>query len=150
VSGGDLEARLRAVEDERDIVAVMHGYVHQMDFGTELGPFLDGFTDDAEVVVVDKEGVQVHEVRGHAELEGFWSGLRELTVQHALANPLVTVVGDTATATSYYVAYTPDERGPRSVSSGVYEDDLVRGADGRWRFSKRTIRVVMMDPELTP
>jgi hypothetical protein len=46
--------------------------------------------------------------------------------------------------------YTPDERGPRSVSRGRYEDELARTPAGRWQFTKRTIRVVMMDPELEP
>lgn len=57
-------------------------------------------------------------------------------VRHHITNPLIEVVGDNATARSYFAVHT--DIGPDH--SGTYSDKLVRTEAG-WRFSHRLVRI---------
>lgn len=57
-------------------------------------------------------------------------------VRHHITNPLIEVVGDMATARSYFAVHS--DIGPDH--SGTYDDKLVRTAEG-WRFARRRVRV---------
>ena len=57
-------------------------------------------------------------------------------VRHHITNPLIDLVGDEATARSYFAVHA--DNGPDH--SGTYDDRLVRTGEG-WRFAHRRVRV---------
>ena len=61
---------------------------------------------------------------------------RRTFVRHHLANPLIEVDGDRATARSYFAVTS--NAGPDH--SGTYDDKLVRTTQG-WRFAHRRVRI---------
>ncbi|HRE03131.1 MAG TPA: nuclear transport factor 2 family protein [Ilumatobacteraceae bacterium] len=64
-----------------------------------------------------------------------------LTTQHAMANMVITVSGDTATARSYVtVSLQPDGHEPFRVG-GAYHDEFRRTGD-RWQISNRSYTTI--------
>jgi hypothetical protein len=61
---------------------------------------------------------------------------RRTFVRHHIANPLIDIESDTATARSYFAVTS--NAGPDH--SGTYDDKLVRTAQG-WRFAYRRVRI---------
>jgi len=59
--------------------------------------------------------------------------------RHFLANEIITVTGDTATARSYLLVVNVADAGPSLGFAGFYEDRLVKRG-GRWQFRERLIR----------
>jgi hypothetical protein len=50
--------------------------------------------------------------------------------------------GKTATGSCYLVLYrlTPGEQPPANIlTTAIYNDELAKGPDGQWRFTKRTV-----------
>jgi uncharacterized protein (TIGR02246 family) len=68
------------------------------------------------------------------------SGLRPAAGRHNIANIVIEVDGDRATATAYWFHMGNDnpERAAQLNSFGHYEDELVK-VDGEWLFSLRKI-----------
>jgi len=62
-------------------------------------------------------------------------GRRHLSLNHVV----LSIEGDSATATSYMVVIEA-EKAPAVVASGVYSDTLQR-VDGRWKFARRKLDV---------
>lgn len=60
------------------------------------------------------------------------------TFRHWNANLLIEGDGDEATLRCYLQLIAVGGEGPRTISTGRYDDRLVRTADG-WRFSARTV-----------
>jgi hypothetical protein len=58
-------------------------------------------------------------------------------MNHVTVHPHVEVDGDEANATSWFVSIRTNDSGPYITSTGAYEDRLVRGAEGAWRFAER-------------
>lgn len=59
---------------------------------------------------------------------------------HVLANPQITVTGDTATARSMGLFVAPGADGKLQILIAArYEDALVR-EDGQWRFARRKVQ----------
>jgi ketosteroid isomerase-like protein len=59
--------------------------------------------------------------------------------RHFLANEIITVTGDTATARSYLLVVNVADAGPSLGFAGFYEDRLVKRG-GRWLFRERLIK----------
>lgn len=57
-------------------------------------------------------------------------------VRHHITNPLIDIVGDAATARSYFAVHADNGLD----HSGTYNDNLVRTNNG-WRFTLRRVRV---------
>lgn len=58
--------------------------------------------------------------------------------RHHYLNPWITSLdGDRATASAYFL--TIDLATGQNSGCGEYEDELVRGDDGQWRFQRRNI-----------
>lgn len=62
-------------------------------------------------------------------------------VRHHIANPLIELDGDRASARSYFAVHA--DAGPDH--SGTYDDRLTRTKDG-WRFAHRRVRVDWQAP----
>jgi hypothetical protein len=140
--GAQLEARLRRLEDERDILDCVHAYSHGLD-GKELADFLDCFTDDGRFAWKPKPGADwALEVDGRPELER-WFHDHERNIpagveHHVLTNPrVVSNDGVRARAVSWYLIIRDYGGRPGVRSTGRYLDDLLRGSDGRWRIHER-------------
>ena len=62
--------------------------------------------------------------------------------RHLVSNVVVDFASaERATVRSYMtVLHTEPGGAPTLVLAGYYEDEVVRGSDGRWLFAKRTVR----------
>jgi 3-phenylpropionate/cinnamic acid dioxygenase small subunit len=141
-----LTERLDRLEAERAIVSTLYTYGSAIDYGNR-DRFLDCFTADAEYVVtmrVDSgRGFAFH---GHDELTTYFDSHTHAPAawhKHVTTNPSITVDGNTAVATSYFLRVDADaESGPAVVvASGRYLDDLVRDEGGQWRIRSRRCEV---------
>lgn len=120
-------------------------YTYAVDGGL-VDDFLDCFTPDGMMDVssftiarrsapeVFKSFCDEHGVaRGAANLR---KSVGVVRLHHISSNVLVrSIDGDKATGSAYFVVFTPDEG--KIEHYGRYEDELVRCADGKWRFSAR-------------
>ena len=142
-----LLARLQVLEDERAILQTLYQYGHSMDYGPDAD-FVDCFTEDG-----------VWEIRMRRIPDGAFTctGRAEITAsleaqtsvrapalyaKHLLIEPRIVLDGDAASVDSYFVRIEPRDDGPTQiVASGRYLDRLVRGDDGRWRFTHRIAEI---------
>jgi 3-phenylpropionate/cinnamic acid dioxygenase small subunit len=66
----------------------------------------------------------------------------ELKRKHAVMNAVVEVNGDHAHSQSDLVMFDQVGDGPWSIRVGRYTDELVRQADGQWRFAVRNLTML--------
>jgi len=62
-------------------------------------------------------------------------------MRHKLFEPLITVSGKTATASTYFDSESKDTTGQIQMITGRYDDSLVKEG-GQWYFKERTITVL--------
>ena len=74
----------------------------------------------------------------HAEL----ATRPELKRKHAVTNAVVEVQGDRATSSSDLVMFDQVDDGPWTIRIGRYTDELTRQPDGKWLFSKRSLKML--------
>jgi len=142
----ELTARLQALEAERAVLTTLYRYGHALDYGAEAD-WVDCFAAAAHYEIRDPGTGTTCTVRsydGRDELAAFAAGhtrAPERYHKHLVADPLIAVDGDHATAVSYFLRLD-DVDGERVVYAfGRYRDELVRCADGRWRFAVRIAEV---------
>src|SRR4051794_36214603 len=98
----------------------------------DLEPYLACFTDDA---VVDIGGLGVY--RGREELSTIITGSGATRARHQYLNLLFAEQGD---GVAHCAAYFQLLSKSGIVSAyGEYDDDVVRCADGQWRWRSRKI-----------
>jgi hypothetical protein len=133
-----LESRLQHLEDERSILMTLYQYGHALDYGPEEA-FLDVFTPDGEWSRL--EGRQpAKSFKGTAELTTMirsHTRAPEYFHKHVVVNPVISVDGDKASARSYLLFVNEHPEGPYIRAFSRCNDDLVRGADNRWRIKQR-------------
>jgi ketosteroid isomerase-like protein len=133
LAAGDLEARLRRMEDVEAIRTLDAAYCRLLDDRDWPG-LVELFTPDGCF-----DGLSV--VTGPAALLAFFGGLADggLTAfWHHVSNLEVAVDGDTATVTS--LLWQPCVvDGVAHVAAGRYADSLVRTAEG-WRYALKQVR----------
>jgi hypothetical protein len=133
-------------EETLAIVDLMYEYCHALDNG-EPKRGVDCFVPDGvwEARLLDGSIIDGHSFHGHAELLAYFERIADRNPPgaqlHILADPRVTISGDTATAESYFTTITNGGPGPVLGSMGRYADRVARGADGVWRFVERIIVV---------
>jgi hypothetical protein len=142
----ELTRRLAALEAERGVLATLYRYGHALDYGAEAD-WVDCFAAAAHYEVRERGAGTTDSVRsydGRNELAAFAAGhtrAPERFHKHLVADPLIAVDGDRAVVTSYFLRLD-DVGGERVVYAfGRYHDELVRCADGRWRFAVRIAEV---------
>ena len=117
--------------DEEAIRRTIAQYCHFTD---------DGLFDDSAALLAPDAGFVVmgttHE--GPAGVKAFLEEFQGPANRgkHVTANSVIDVDGDRARAWTDYVFVGPDMT---VWSAGRYHDTLVRGDDGRWRFTERRI-----------
>ena len=135
-----IEERMKVLEDKRAILRTLHDYGHTLDYGDEAG-FMDCWTEDAFL----GWSIIPNGLKGHARIrEGFHihTHAPEAWHKHMLAEPRITLSGDTAAAHSYFWRLDPYKSSggaPEIYAFGRYIDTFVRCQDGRWRFSERLV-----------
>ena len=140
----EILARLKALEDERDVLANLNRYGQSIDAGEEAA-WVDCFTEDGNFVAQGRRATHTGlDVTGRAELTAFIAQHTRrpyLFHLHCIVEPIIVVTGDTATADSYLFVVMEHEKAPVLRVFGRYHDDLVRCADGRWRFKRRAATI---------
>ena len=141
----DLLGRLAQLEDQAAICRTLYAYGSALDYG-DRDQFLGCFTEDADYVVTMRTtGETAMRFLGHDQLAGYFDGHTHAPAawhKHITTNPEVTVRGDSAEATSYFIRVDagPDA-GPATVlASGRYLDELVQDGN-RWRIRARRCEV---------
>lgn len=142
----DLERRLRLVEDREEIIRLLYTLGQTVDYG-EHDRWLDQFHDDVEFRMVEvslEATVEKASHSGKKALADFIPGhthAPEHPHKHLVGDPVVEVDGDKATAVSYMTRVDKGPDGPYLWSIGRYLDTFVRGEEGRWLMTSRTIEV---------
>ena len=134
-----VEQRLQVLEDRRAILNTLHAYGHCLDYGDEQG-FMDCWTEDAVLGWTVYAGpLHGHDriragFRAHTHAPDAWH-------KHMLAEPQISVHGDTARVYSMFFRLDPyvSTAAPEIYAFGRYIDALRRCADGRWRFTERVV-----------
>lgn len=150
----ELQARLAALEAEREIVRTLHRYAHSIDYGLEQD-WVDCFTEDGVFDIRSRYEHQLkRRIAGREELTKFIAGhtrAPELWHKHLLIEPIVDVADvDSATCRSYLAVLMDHENVPTLRVFGRYRDTLKRGDDGRWRFHERIAEIESMRADLPP
>ncbi|MBN3508670.1 nuclear transport factor 2 family protein [Mycolicibacterium septicum] len=144
-----LEARLRRLEDERDIARLIASY----------GPLVDAADADGTAALWATDGryeVEGWAMAGRADVHAMVSSISHRALvatgcSHFLGPAVVTVDGDTAVAVCESLVLvrreTPDDG---SSEYGVWRAtanhfELAR-IDGRWQISRRSSRLLNGDP----
>jgi hypothetical protein len=160
-------ARLRELEDERDIRLALERYGHSIDYGLEdewVDCFTENGVDDHRMANLPNEwksifpfaefdagGMRLVGRKALAMFIAMHTRAPETFHKHLVVDTVITrdIDPDRAQSTSYFLRI--DERGPeRFISSfGRYIDQLDRGEDGRWRFSERRIELESLIPTAT-
>jgi hypothetical protein len=125
-----------SVEDQLAIQQLYAKYNHAIDSGNGSG-WAATFVDDG--VFSSATGT----FTGSEQLSGFASGFgSRLKARHWTNNLVLDGDGKTATGSCYLVLFrlTPGEQPPAGIlTTAIYNDELTKGADGGWRFTKRTV-----------
>lgn len=134
----DIEARVKRLEDEREIVQNLYQYANGLDYGPEEA-FLDVFTENASWRRADgRYGPRSFEGRSAlTQMYRDHTHAPEYFHKHLVANAQIDVHGDQATARSYLLLVTDDREGPYVRAFSRCTDMLVRCDDGRWRIQER-------------
>jgi len=143
--------RLQALEAERGVRATLYRYGHALDYGAE-DDWVDCFTAQAHYEVRQRGGETVADAGqaparsydGRDELAAFAAShtrAPERFHKHLVVDPVIAVDGDRATAVSYFIRLDDVDAEPVVYAFGRYRDELVRCADGRWRFAVRIAAV---------
>ena len=130
-------ARLRAVEDILEIQRLLLDYGVHLD-ARDLRAYSRLFCEDGEWTGATGSAVGPGAIQAmlEANLPGNPPAPGE-TTWHLMANPIVDVDGDRATARVMWVLLRRDAGDrPGIAVTGHYEDVLVR-EDGRWKFRRR-------------
>ena len=119
---------------------LVHRYATMVDT-FRLEETLDCWTDDA---VFDETDTGFGTFSGREELRHFFQDQvfsRHRLLIHLTGNHLVTL-GEKgrASGTAFVMAESIRLDGVRSRMIAMYEDEYIKGADGVWRFSRRTMR----------
>ena len=126
---------------EREVVGLLYEYCERADADTPEG-FVDCFVADGLFTYRSHPAAEPSlSVRGSGELERWFVERLPVvppgTMNHTTVHPRVTVDGDRAHASSRFVSIRPRDGGLVVASTGSYSDELIRCADGKWRFTER-------------
>jgi hypothetical protein len=150
----DFARRLSLIEDERAITRLLYRYSHAIDRGDSDG-WVACFTEDG-AFSVRGEGVDFAPTgaQGRAALLAFakrHAQPADFGYQHMVVEPLIDLDGSTARCVSFFVTLVEnDATAPVPRAFGRYEDEVVRDADGQWRFRTRTTVVRAQNSDIRP
>lgn len=150
-SAEDLIARIQRLEDIEAIKQLIARYARASDKQNDPALMLPLFTEDGVLDVGSGYG----RYEGHEVLREFLSGTAAIISWslHFNISPLVEVSRDgTKAQASWYLwepANMPDPKTGGQIAvwiGGAYDSDVVKGADGEWRFKEIRLRMEIMSP----
>jgi len=147
VEHGDLEGRLRVLEDREEIRNLLQEYRRTLDI-RDMHAFSHLYAQDG--TWTGASGTATGPQAIHDMLVDVLPDnppAPASTLWHWITDPAIAVDGDTATAESFWMHVRRGEGDtPLLPTLGHYQDDLVR-EDGRWRFQlRRVTRLIPEDP----
>ena len=145
-----LEGKIQALEDERDILRAFYTYSHTIDYG-KTREWSECFTADGVFNVFMTDGTPVHRENNRTELKAYLESKLtppEVYDKHILAAPVIKIVGDKATAESFFIAIGDGGAGPLVFTFGRYNDTLVKES-GRWLIKERKAETETRVPGFT-
>jgi hypothetical protein len=121
-----------SADDVAEIITLAHEFNRAVD-AHEPAAWVQTWTADGEL-----DG-PLGTLRGHDALAEWISAtVASLShTRHCSVNEVVRGDGDHATMRSSYFVLKTESAPPSLFLSGSYDDELVREADGRWRFARR-------------
>jgi ketosteroid isomerase-like protein len=128
----DLAARVERLEAIEGVRELLWRYASTMDRLPPIAELADLFTEDAVL-----QGADRHE--GRQAILAYYEGiLSSLTAaRHHIVNSTIAVEsGARARHRGYFLALL-ERDGATLLVHGDYDDVVVRGADGRWRFQEK-------------
>jgi hypothetical protein len=138
----DLLARVTRLEDERAIVDTLHRCGQAADDGDDQ-TWSQLFVEDGVFLCLDRDENEILREEGRPALARWLRNFRANEVRitrHCVLAPVVRIEGERATVKSYLtrISENPDPYAPPFLLlMGKYRDELIKGADGRWRFTQR-------------
>lgn len=133
-----VEDRLRVVEDKEAIRDLLLAYGRALD-SRDTKAYSDLFAEDGEWsggVGQSRTRAGIKKMLDDLFANSTGSG-RFPKAHHVMANMVIEVDGDTATANSRWMWVAGDaDGGPNLLRAGYYEDALIR-EDGSWKFKSR-------------
>jgi ketosteroid isomerase-like protein len=132
VAMSDLERRVECLEQAEEVRAFLRRYVTTMDNNPTLDALGELFTEDA---------VLTNPTRyvGRDAILAYYGGVLDAmeSSRHHIVNSAIAIEDDgTARHLGSFVAFIRRD-GRELVVQGDYDDVLVRGSDGRWRFREK-------------
>lgn len=124
------------LEDKEAIRDLLSSYCHYVDRGDPNG-LLAQFTEDG---VWDGGPLGRYEGAAMRQFLGAAASAADGKRRHFLANEVITVTGNTATARCYFLIVNVAETGGSIAFAGFYDDRLVK-LGGRWLFKQRVIQM---------
>jgi uncharacterized protein (TIGR02246 family) len=132
MSADDLAARVERLEAAEGVRDLLWRYASTLDRLPPIEELADLFTADAVLLSADR-----HE--GREAILAYYDGvLSSLTsARHHVTTSTIAIEGsDRAHHRGYYLALLQRD-GATLLAYGDYDDVVVRGADGRWRFHEK-------------
>lgn len=132
MTADDLAARVERLEAAEGVRELLWRYASTLDRLPPIEELTDLFTADAVLLSADR-----HE--GREAILAYYDGvLSSLTAaRHHIATSTIAVEGpDRARHRAYFLAVL-ERGGETRLVYGDYDDVVVRGADGRWRFQEK-------------
>jgi SnoaL-like domain len=143
----NIEMRLRAIEDERQIANLKARYINACDGGWGRA------SHDADVVASIFAPAGTWEAEGFPRAEGR-EAIRKLFQSfgpqapfafHCISNPLIEVRGDAASGEWHLSELFTDAQGTETWAGGIYSDTFVRIEDG-WLIHSMSVRYAFIGP----
>ena len=138
-----LLARVTRLEDERAIIDTLHRYGQAADEGNDA-EWSNLFAENGVFLCLDRsENVLLRE-QGRPALAQWLRNFRASEVRitkHCVLAPVIRIEGERALVKSYLtrISENPDPLAPPFLLlMGKYRDELIKDADGQWRFMQRT------------
>ena len=147
----NLAARIQRLEEIRAIKDLITRYAKASDKNNDPELMLPLFTEDGALDVGSGYG----RYQGHEVLRNFFSGTSSIISWslHYNVSPFVELAENGVSAHAFWylweLANMPDARTGGEVPvwiGGSYTSDLVKEADGQWRFKEIRLKMELMSP----
>ena len=151
-----LRARVTRLEDERAIIDTLHRYGQAADEGDDRA-WSHLFVEDGVFLCLDRDENVILREQGRPALAQWLRNFRAnetLITKHCVLAPVVQIEGDRALVKSYLTRISENAdpfAPPFLLLMGKYRDEMIKEADGRWRFTQRTAQTeAPLRPPPTP
>lgn len=137
-----LMARVTRLEDERAVIDALHRYGQAADEG-EDEVWANLFVENGVFLCLDRAENVILREEGRPALARWLRAFRANEVRitkHCVLAPVVRIEGEQAFVKSYLtrISEDPDPYAPPFLLlMGKYRDELIKDADGQWRFTQR-------------